>query len=96
VLYKYITTTITIDSGAVICSNKYYLIFTHTNKKKNFKNAEICGNMPKELGQSYEHGSFPFRVYQLRKCICECKKTALTVKTSTGIKSVQDEKQLGA
>ena len=70
--------------------------FSRTQIQKNFKKAEIYGNVLKELGQSYEDGSFPFRVYQLRKCICECKKIALTVKTSTGINSVQDEKQLGA
>ena len=56
--------------------------------------------MLKELGQRYEDGSFPFRVYQLRnkfkKCKSDCKKIALTVKTSTGVKRVQDEKQLGA
>ena len=52
------------------------------------------------MGQRYEDGSFPFGVDQLRnkfkKCISKCKKTALTVKTSTGVKRVQDEKQLGA
>ena len=56
--------------------------------------------MLKELSQRYEDGSFPFSVYQLRnkfkKCISECKKIALTVKTSTGVKRVQDEKQLGS
>ena len=33
---------------------------------------------------------------KLTKCMSECKKTALTVKTSTGVKRVQDEKQLRA
>ena len=88
------------DLVDVICSSEYYkkkLIFTNT---KNSKNAEIYGNVLKELGQRYEDGSFPFSVYQLRnkfkKCISECKKIALTVKTATGVKRVQDEKQLGA
>ena len=56
--------------------------------------------MLKELGQRYEDVSFPFSVNQLRnkfkKGISECKRIALTVKTSTGVKRVQDEKQLGA
>lgn len=84
----------------MICSSEYYkkkLIFTNT---KNSKNAEIYANVLKDLGQRYEDGSFPFSVDQLRnkfkKCISECKKIALTVKTSTGVKRVQDEKQLGA
>ena len=88
------------DLVDVICSSEYYkkkLIFTNT---KNSKNAEIYGNVIKDLGQRYEDGSFPFSVHQLRnkfkKCISECKKIALTVKTSTGVKRVQDEKQLGA
>ena len=88
------------DLVDVICSSEYYkkkLIFTNT---KNSKNAEIYANVLKDLGQRYEDGSFPFSVDQLRnkfkKCISECKKIALTVKTSTGVKRVQDEKQLGA
>ena len=87
------------DLVDMICSSEYYkkLIFTNT---KNLKNAEIYGNVLKQLGQRYEDGSFRFSVYQLRnkfkKCITECKKIALTVKTSTGVKRVQDEKQLGA
>ena len=88
------------DLVDVICSSEYYkkkLIFTNT---KNSKNAEIYGNVLKELSQRYGDGSFPFSVYQLRnkfkKCISECKKIALTVKTSTGVKRVQDEKQLGS
>ena len=67
---------------------------------KNSKNAEIHANVLKELDQRHEDGSFPFCVDQLRnkfkKCISECWKIALTVKTSTGVKRVQDEKQLGA
>ena len=87
------------DLVDVICSSENYkkLIFTNT---KNSKNAEIYANVLKDLGQRYEDGSFPFSVDQLRnkfkKCISECKKIALTVKTSTGVKRVQDEKQLGA
>ncbi|CAH3040189.1 unnamed protein product, partial [Pocillopora meandrina] len=88
------------DLVDVICSSEYYkkkLIFTNT---KNSKNAEIYANVLKDLGQRYEDGSFPFSVDQLRnkfkKCVSECKKIALTVKTSTGVKRVQDEKQLGA
>ena len=88
------------DLVDVICSSEYYkkkLIFTNT---KNSKNAEIYANVLKDLGQRYEDGSFPFSVDQLRnkfkKCISECKKIALTVKTSTGVKRAQDEKQLGA
>ena len=83
----------------MICSSEYYkkkLLFTNT---KNSKNAKIYGNVLKELGQRYEDGSFPFSVHQPRnkfkKCISESKKIALTVKTSTGVKRVQDEKQLG-
>ena len=83
----------------MICRSEYYkkLIFTNT---KNSKNAQIYGNVLKELGQRYEDRSFLFSVYQFmnkfKKCISDCKKIALTVKTSTGVKWVQDEKQLGA
>ena len=83
----------------MICSSEYYkkkLIFTNT---KNSKNTEIYANVLKELGQKYGDVSFPFSVDQLRdkfkKCVSECKKIALTVKTSTGVKRVQYEKQLG-
>ena len=88
------------DLVDVICSSEYYkkkLIFTNT---KNSKNAEIYANVLKEVGKRYEDGSFPFNVDQLRnkfkKCTSECKKIALTVKTATGVKRIQDEKQLGA
>ena len=86
----------------VICSKEYYkkkLIFTNT---KNAKNGEIYGKVRDELLQRYEERGveFPFSVKQIRdkfkKCIGECKKISMTVKTATGIKRVQDEKQLGA
>jgi len=88
------------DLVDVVYTSEYHekkLIFTN---RKNSKNAEIYANVLNELGQRYEDGSFPFSAYQLRnkfeKYISECKNIALTVKTSTGIKRIQDEKQLGA
>lgn len=59
------------------------------------KNADMCANVLKELRQRCEDGSFPFSVDQPRnkfkKCISKWKKIAMTVKTSTGAKRVQDE-----
>ena len=56
--------------------------------------------MFKELGQKYEDGNFLFSIDKLRNkfkiCVSECKKITLTARTLTGIKGVQDEKQLGA
>ena len=88
------------DLVDVICSSEYCkkkLVFTN---RKDSKKAEIYANVLKQLGQRHEDGSFPSSVDQFgnkfKKCVSECKRMAFTVKTSTGVKRVQDEKQLGA
>ena len=90
-----------INDLVVICSSQYFkkgLIFTNT---KNSKNGEIYEQVLKQVKERYlsQGEEFPFTVSQIRnkfkKCISECKKIALTVKTATGIKQIQDEKNFG-
>ena len=75
----------------MICSSEYYkkkLVFTN---RKDSKKAEIYANVLKQLGQRHGDGSFPSSVDQFgnkfKKCVSECKRMALTVKTSTGVKT---------
>ncbi len=86
----------------VICSSEYFkkgLIFTNT---KNSKDGEIYEQVLKQVKERYvsQGLEFPFAVSQIRnkfkKCISECKKIALTVKTASGIKRIQDEKNFGS
>ena len=90
------------DLVDVICSSEYFkkgLIFTNT---KNSKNGEIYEQVLKQVKERYvsQGLEFPFAVSQIRnkfkKCISECKKIALTVKTASGIKGIQDEKNFGS
>ena len=69
---------------------------------KNKKNADIYEKFLEELkARGSKRGEdVPFSAVQLRtkfkKSISECKKIALTVKTATGIKQLQEEKGYGA
>ena len=79
-------------------ASKRKLIFVKT---KNPKNGEIYKAILQELKQraSTRGENVNFTADQLRtkfkRCISLCKKAALTIKTSTGIKRFQDEKELG-
>ena len=86
------------DMVDVIVSNEHYknnLIFANT---KNSRNGEGYDKVLAELQERYEN-TFPFSAEQIRnkfkKCVSDCKKLALTVKTGTGIKRVQEEKGYG-
>ena len=90
------------DLVDIICSSEYYkkrLIFINM---KNSKNGEIYQRVLKELKERYDQQGdvFPFNVAQIRnkfkKCMSDCKKIALTVKTATGIKRIQEEKHFGS
>ena len=66
------------------------------------QNGEIYGRISKELKQrcASRDESFCFTIDQLRskfkKCISDCKRAALTIKTGTGIKRFQEQKRYGA
>ena len=82
----------------IIVSNSSYkkkLIFTNT---KNQRNGELYGEILKEVkarasarGEDF-HFSAP---KQVKKCVCLCKKAALTEKTVTGIKRFQEDQGFG-
>lgn len=85
----------------IIVSDEYIkkkLIFTNT---KNQKNAAIYEKILTELKKRCaERGEkFEANIHQLRnkfkKCVAECKKAALTIKTATGIQRFQDSKGFG-
>ena len=89
------------DLVDIVISNDYYrnkLILTNT---KNQKNGEIYKKVLVELKEraAVRNEEVPFDHVQLRtkfkKAIAECKKTSLTMKTSTGIKRFIDEKGYG-
>ena len=86
----------------IIVSNEQYkrkLIFMNTKFQQN---GVIYGKVCEELKQrcAVRGQDMPFTVVQTRskfkKCISECKKVALTIKTATGIKSFLDDKGYGA
>ena len=86
----------------IVANNKTYkekLIFRNT---KNQQNGIIYEKIQKELKEHCEEREeeFSFTIGQLRskfkKCVAECKKAALTIKTATGIKRFQDDKGYGA
>ena len=90
------------DLVDIIVNSEYYkkrLIFMNL---KNQKNADIYEKILKELkARGSKRGEHvPFTAVQLRtkfkKSVSECKKVALTVKTATGIKRLQEEKGYGA
>lgn len=89
------------DLVDIVVNNEYYkkrLIFMNM---KNQKNAEIYEKILKELRAraAKREEDVLFTAVQLRtkfkKLIGECKKIALTVKSATGIKRLQDEKGYG-
>jgi len=88
------------DMVDVICSNDNFarkLIFTNS---KNTKNNEVYCKVPKEVEKRYTGSSnFPYSTGQMRtkfkRCIAECKKLALTIKTATGVKRIQEERGYG-
>ena len=90
------------DFVDIIVSSDHYktkLIFRNTKFQQN---GEIYGKIREELKQrcAARGESFCFTVEQLRskfkKCVSECKRAALTIKTGTGIKRFQEDKNLGA
>ena len=84
----------------VICSDDYFsrkLIFTNS---KNTKNNEVYHKVQQEVKKRYTGSStFPYTTAQMRtkfkRCVAECKKLALTIKTATGVKRIQDERGYG-
>ena len=89
------------DLVDIIITNDYYqrkLIFVNT---KNQQNGKVYEKVLKELKSRAggKGNSVPFTVAQVRtkfkKCISECKKAALTIKTATGVKRFQDDKNYG-
>lgn len=89
------------DLVDIVITNEYYkkrLIFVNTKTQQNGK---VYEKVLKELKSRSEGKgkSVPFTVGQVRtrfkKCISECKKAALTIKTATGVKRFQDEKNYG-
>ena len=86
------------DMVDIIVSKEHFkknLIFTNT---KNCRNSDLYGKVLDELNQRHD-STFPSNVDQIcnkfKKLISECKKLALTVKTATGIKRIQDDKGYG-
>ncbi|XP_068682814.1 uncharacterized protein [Montipora foliosa] len=85
----------------IICSSEYLrknLIFRNTTRARNTAiYTDVVKQLKERLASRGEN--FPFDVTQTRnkfkKCVAECKKAALTIKTATGIKRFQEEKNLG-
>eukprot|EP00795_Rhopilema_esculentum_P004021 gene4021-20189_t len=93
--------TLLADFIDIIVSNEYFkkkLIFQNV---KNKKNCEIYGNILKELKKRVHarNENCNYTVIQLRnkfkKVVGECKKAALVMKTASGIKRFQEEKNYG-
>ena len=89
------------DMVDVILNNEEHkrkLIFINI---KNERNGNIYANILKEMQRraAKRDEPVPFTVNQLRtkfkKLICECKKAALTIKSASGIKRFQDDKEYG-
>ncbi len=90
------------DFVDIIVNNAKYqrkLIFTNT---KNHRNGYLYDEILKELKKrcSSRKEAIDFTIPQLRnkfkKCVAECKRIAMTIKTATGVKRVQEEKGYGA
>ncbi|XP_065053396.1 uncharacterized protein LOC135682438 [Rhopilema esculentum] len=93
--------TLLADFIDIIVSNEYFkkkLIFQNV---KNQKNGEIYGNILKELKKRVHarNENCNYTVIQLRnkfkKVVGECKKAAFVMKTASGIKRFQEEKNYG-
>lgn len=80
------------DMVDMICSSEYLmtnLIFRNTSRARNTAiDSDVVKQLKERLGSRGEN--FPFHVTQtknkFKKCVAECKKAALTIKTATGIK----------
>lgn len=85
----------------IVSSDQYKkkLIFQNVKCQQN---AEIYGKIREELKKrcSSRGENLSFTVDQLRskfkKCVSECKRAALTIKTGTGIKRFQEDKSYGS
>lgn len=89
------------DMIDIIVNDEYFrkkLIFTNT---KNQKNSEIYSKLLLQLQKrcSERNDSCPYSAPQLRtkfkKCVAECKKAAMTMKTASGIARFQEERGYG-
>ena len=85
----------------IICSDNYFskrLIFTNS---KTSKNSEVYEKVIEELKKRTKKSGtdFAFNVAQVRnkfkKCVSECKRAALTLKSASGIQRFQEEKEFG-
>ena len=89
------------DMVDIICSSEYLrknLIFRNTTRGRNSAiYDQVLKELQERLASRGEH--FSLSVSQIRnkfkKCVAECKKAALTIKTATGIKRFQEEKKFG-
>ena len=79
----------------MITTKESSVFFVNT---KNQQNGNVYEKVLNELKSTAESkgSSVPFTVAQVRtkfkKCISECKKAALTIKTATGVNRFQDDK----
>ena len=86
----------------IVVNNDRFKQKQNFQNTKNQQNRSIYENILSELKKrSTERGEeITFSPEQLRtkfkKCVGECKKAALTIKTATGIKRFQDEKNYGS
>jgi len=93
--------TVITDMVDIICSSEHLrknLIFRNTSRSRNTAfYTDVVKPLKERLASRGEN--FPFDVSQTRnkfkKCVAECKKAALTIRTATGIKRFQEEKNLG-
>ena len=74
-------------------------LFSCTNSK-NTKNNEVYCKVQKEVEKRYTGSSnFPYSTGQTRtkfkRCITNCKKLALTITTTTGVKRIQEQRDYG-
>ena len=95
------STQATDDLIDIIVNDDHFKTKLIFQKTKNQQNGKLYENILKELKRrGSERGEqITFSVSQLRttfrKCVQECKKAALTIKTATGIKRFQDSKNYG-
>ena len=89
------------DMVDIVCNSDYYkkrIIFTNS---KNSRNNEVYSKLLKDMQEGFEARGHEVRFTveqvrnKLKKLISECKKVALTVKTTTGVNRFQKEKNYG-
>ena len=86
------------DTIDIIISSDYFkkkLIFTNVKTQKNGQiYAEVLAELKKRCKSRNENVSFtvPQLRSKFKKLVAECKRVALTTKTSTGVKRFQDDK----